>query len=51
MNVEVISLSGEILMVIRVKVKERRERDRQDLSHMKEYKAGDLIFINIEDIK
>ena len=51
MNVEVISLPSEIPMVIRVKVKERREKNRQDLLHMKEYKAGDLIFINIEDIK
>ena len=40
---EVLSLSGEIPMVVRIKVKERRERDRQDLLHMKEFKAGDYL--------
>ena len=48
---EVISLSGEILMVIRIKAKEARARGRQDLLHMKKYIAGDLIFRNIEDVK
>ena len=44
-------MPSEIPMVIRVEVKERRERTRLDLLHMKDYKAGDLQFINIDDIK